>query len=128
MTSGDYSDYGIDAVFIDKESAEIFCATKNTIRNLWSDYKVEEYPIGVVEGSKDYKKLVDARINKTSGKVEISWLWSYENMIPEVHEDFFHTEYQVKFTAKKDATETEIEKMVRDIVAQWKYEHGAEGR
>ena len=49
-------------------------------------------------------------------------------MIPEVHEDFFHTEYLVDFTAKRDTTDEEIEKIARDIVAQWKYkEKGSEG-
>ena len=43
VTSGEYSDYGIEAVFTDKYEAEKYCATENLSR--WSDCRVEEYEV-----------------------------------------------------------------------------------
>lgn len=42
VTSGSYSDYGIDRVFKDKRKAEIWCAEKNT-KYEWDEYRIEEY-------------------------------------------------------------------------------------
>lgn len=43
VTSGCYSDYGIDAVFLDEKEAEKYIATKNK-EDAWHDnYDIEEY-------------------------------------------------------------------------------------
>lgn len=42
VTSGSYSDYGINRVFKDKRKAEIWCAEKNTEYE-WQEYEIEEY-------------------------------------------------------------------------------------
>lgn len=41
VTAGEYSDYGIEAVFTNKDAALKFCATKNTTD--WYTYNVEEW-------------------------------------------------------------------------------------
>lgn len=46
VTSGSYSDYGIERVFKDKRKAEIYCATRNTQSDLISiKHRIEEYEI-----------------------------------------------------------------------------------
>lgn len=40
VTSGEYSSYGIEQVFLDKKKAEIYCAAHNTD---YTYYEVEEY-------------------------------------------------------------------------------------
>lgn len=42
VTSGEYSDYGINAVFLDKHEAELYCATHNK-KKRWCDCVIEEY-------------------------------------------------------------------------------------
>ncbi len=42
VTSGDYSDYGIQRVFLDADEANRYCEVENTSR-LWSKADVEEY-------------------------------------------------------------------------------------
>lgn len=43
VTSGCYSDYGIDAVFLDEKEAEKYIATKNKEDSWHDNYGIEEY-------------------------------------------------------------------------------------
>lgn len=43
VVSGEYSDYGIDAVFDNLKSAEMFCALHND--DSYDDYRIEEYTV-----------------------------------------------------------------------------------
>ena len=47
VTSGEYSDYGISAVFTDKEKAEIYCAAHSDKYD--ENYYIEEYDTEEVE-------------------------------------------------------------------------------
>lgn len=46
VVSGEYSDKGIRAVFVDKDKAVSYCAARNDVGydgGLWDDYRIEEY-------------------------------------------------------------------------------------
>ena len=43
VTTGSYSDYHIEAVFHDKEQAELFCATHGIHGDDIEEYDTEEY-------------------------------------------------------------------------------------
>ena len=45
VTSGEYSDYHIDAVFTTREKAEQFCAVHNTCERYSNFYNIEEYDV-----------------------------------------------------------------------------------
>lgn len=51
VTSGDYSDYHIDAVFSTKQGAEKYCALKNTCDRYSDFYNIEEYDIDDMNAS-----------------------------------------------------------------------------
>lgn len=43
VTSGTYSDYHIDGVFIDRKMAEVFCAVHHDADDMFDDIRIEEY-------------------------------------------------------------------------------------
>jgi hypothetical protein len=43
VTAGEYSDYHIAGIFMDKNKAEIFCAIHNDKENSYEEYIIEEY-------------------------------------------------------------------------------------
>ena len=49
VTSGEYSDYHINAVFSTKEEAEKYCALNNKAGDNWTDCEIEEWD------TQDYK-------------------------------------------------------------------------
>ena len=44
ITSGEYSDYGINSVWSSKDKAEEICKLLNAGK-MWNDFRVEEYPV-----------------------------------------------------------------------------------
>lgn len=56
VTSGSYSDYGINRVFKDKRKAEIWCAEQNT-RYEWEEYGIEEYEYS--DDEVEYRKDIE---------------------------------------------------------------------
>ena len=56
VTSGEYSDYGIDAVFVDEEKARKYCAERNSESD-WCDCDIETYDTDdvKVDDSIDYE-------------------------------------------------------------------------
>lgn len=43
VTSGEYSDYHISGVFINRKMAEIYCAVQHDVDTWTNDFRVEEY-------------------------------------------------------------------------------------
>lgn len=56
VTSGSYSDYGINRVFKDKRKAEVWCAEKNTEYE-WEEYRIEEYEYS--DDEVEYRKDIE---------------------------------------------------------------------
>lgn len=74
VTSGSYSDYGIDEVFTNKEKAEDYVRLKNNDSSMWDDYRVETYLVDGV--SFDTTKIIEVKASKT--KFEDDYSFDYE--------------------------------------------------
>lgn len=43
VTSGTYSDYGVEAIFLDRQNAEAYCAARDTHSNCYDLHSIEEW-------------------------------------------------------------------------------------
>lgn len=126
VTSGCYSDYCIEAVFDDKEQAELYCATKGN-----SDYMyIEEFDTAEhhFDSVQPVFKMWSGHIEKTSfgdfAKVHTSRLtFEKGNYIKEVsHYPYNRKTIEARVTLDKNSTEKQAQKAMQDRYAQWKYE------
>lgn len=74
VTSGSYSDYGIDEVFTNKEKAEDYVRLKNNDSSMWGGYRVETYLVDEV--SFNTTKIIEVKASKT--KFEDDYSFDYE--------------------------------------------------
>ena len=56
VTSGEYSDYGVDAVFLDEEKAMLYCAARN-VKETGDPCSIEEYDTRDDDINADGKKI-----------------------------------------------------------------------
>lgn len=125
VTSGEYSDYGIEAVFDNKEQAELYCATKEG----HSDPKyIEEYD--TEEHHFDSEKPIflrwDCKIEEGRYGTMLKNLVSHHtfnkvNMIQE-HKNFCNPWISAQVTLDRNSTAEQAKKAILDRYAQWKYE------
>ncbi len=145
VTSGEYSDYCIEAVFLDRSSAEKYCAAQSD-NDWWQDYRIEEYDIGCIEGEENYRKIISLTIDEngyiTSG---IRERYTYSNnkrscegqkkyTCPNHGKGYLFAKsakdtpqkYDIEFTVPKDKDLTieQIERIARDILYEYQYNSG----
>ena len=126
VTSGEYSDYHIDAVFADKEKAERFCALKNNEYNDYNEYEIEEWEEDDVE--------ID-----TVSELRNMWIGCFDqhgNLMRTVVQPTFSKEKFVKqnswflynrysavvfVSTTRKTTAQKAEKILCDHYAKWKY-------
>lgn len=121
VTSGEYSSYGIDAVFLDKEQAEMFCATHNSEN--FCGYMVEEYGIGKIYGELKYHKNIRVNFTPDGHIIHIVSFFSCKNIPTEYIKSLaYNNVHTLKFSVHKDATKEEIKKMAYDLRAKFLYE------
>lgn len=128
VTSGEYSDYGIDRVFTDKERAELYCAIHEC------DYEspqVEEWDADDVEidTTKPYMRRWEAKIS-LSGQIRYindTCTFKEKNAIAKHGSFNGHMFYTVIATLDKDKTKDEARKIIFDRLAAWKYEQVMKG-
>lgn len=124
VTSGDYSDYYIDAVFLDKAQAEYYCALHKL-----EDVHIEEYDTdeNVIECQKPVFQEWVVRFRK--GKIEsINHCgYTFDNTMLEINEHEGFEVWQkvlrgyVRFTTSKDKDYEQAKKIACDLYAQFKY-------
>lgn len=132
ITQGEYSDYGIRAVSLDKEDAERKCALLN--KNVYcGEYcEIEEYDTDdlKVDTDEEVKKRFEMCIRERTG--EIKWFiesyLTFEN-IDKVHyvkKDCFDCgegrRIEAVATLPTDTTEEQAKKIILDRVAKFKAE------
>ena len=72
VTSGEYSDYGIDSIFDTKELAEKYIASFN--KGGWNEMDIEEWCLNPNEEElKEGKKAYRIRMDKEGNATEIEW-------------------------------------------------------
>ena len=123
VTTGAYSDYEIDSVFIDKHKAEIYCALCNKGKvNNYGSYQVEEY---------------ESDDNDIEGEIEIAWRYeimeddraTYGTIVPytpkclnEVKELFFRRGTYEAIVYLRSENNSKALKIARDMFAQYRAE------
>lgn len=130
ITQGEYSDYCIRAVSLDKNDAEKKCALLN--RDVMCDEycEIEEYDTDdmVVDTGEEVKKRFEMSVNCKTG--EISWFaetyltFNDDNRVYFSKEyDFFSDKYiEAVATLPTDTTEEQAKKIMLDRVAKFKAE------
>ena len=118
VTIGEYSDYHIAAVFLDKKSAEMYCAIHND-ESKCDMYHIEEYGVGdVIKGNIEIYKAVRAFFKK-DGTLFIGDTYLSERKDERFGAWNANYPYRLLFYTKKDATDEEIEKIARDKYAEY---------
>lgn len=129
---GEYSDYSIRAVSLDKDDAERKCALLN--RNVgYGDYcEIEEYDTDdmTVDTAEEVKKKFEMRVYEKTGDIiyfsEICLTISDENKVKRTNgaRYFGGIEWYIDVTATfpKDTTEEQAKKIMLDRVAKFKAE------
>lgn len=130
VTSGEYSDYGIRAVFTDQRKAELYCALHES---KFDHHMVEEWETEYVVTKTNAKvmKIVDARVDNDGSIYINDRVFTFEkNFEPTVRlkYDYFSSEYySVEVLLEADASEEKEKKIVFDTLAKWKYEQQMKG-
>lgn len=130
ITSGEYSDYGIEAVCLDKDKAEQICATINEglIRaKLYGDTaSIEEYDTDdiVCDSAEDVVLCYTAEF---SYKTLECLYWSepfYSFPRNKIKKRHGRNGFEIHITAtfSKDVTQDKVRKIMKDRVAKWKAE------
>lgn len=132
ITQGEYSDYGICAVSLDKDDAERKCALLNrNVRN--GEYcEIEEYDTDdmVADINEEVKKKFKMVVNYKTG--EVMWISELYLTLDDVN-DILITKPNVCFALKdkyievvatlsKDTTEEQAKKIMLDRIAKFKAE------
>lgn len=110
VTSGEYSDYRINAVFTDLKKAACFAATENAeYRNNYNPLRIEEF------------KVADDDI-EISGRRPVNFLYSYEEFNvptfdpPETtYEDYHNFADFYRIVSPRPLSRTKLEKIVADL-------------
>lgn len=137
VTSGTYSDYGIEKVFLSREKALAFIKTRES-QEAWEDFRIEVYePYDEdIETTDGY--LDDVYINLTVYyEIENDGHWyvgafcqyvCYQYKNPDIQEfrDWRHDgkliKAEIHLTVKPQLTDDKIIKIAQDEYAKWKAE------
>lgn len=127
ITSGEYSDYGIRAVALSREKAELICAMLNSTKRYYSDvatieeYDTDEIQCGVNE---DVGLCYEASFNyKTLENIYCDEPF-YSFARNEIKRELLGRGYEILITATfpKDMPQEKARKIMKDRVAKWKAE------
>lgn len=117
VTSGEYSDYHIEAVFDSLEQAEIYCAVHDNIYTYVEEYDTEH---NILCTDKVIKKTWYA--NMRDNEIDNLYFQYAFDEFNIVRYDSFYKCYQVIVTLDKNTPEEKVEKIIYDRYAKWKYE------
>lgn len=127
ITQGEYSDYGICAVSLDKDDAERKCALLNRNARNGEYCEIEEYDTDdmVVETNEEVKR----RFELTVYRETMETVWSIESHltfenINKIQNSVYKAEgcIDIIATLSKDTTEEQAKKIMLDRIAKFKTE------
>lgn len=132
ITQGEYSDYSIRAVSLDKDDAERKCALLNRNARCGEYCEIEEYNTDdmMVETAEEVKKKFEMSVYEKTGDIiyfsEICLIIGDENKVKRTNgaRCFGGIEWYIDVTATfpKDTTEEQAKKIMLDRVAKFKAE------
>lgn len=130
ITQGEYSDYYIRAVSLDKEDAERKCALLNRDVRCGEYCEIEEYDTEdmVADTTDDPKKKFEMSVDSKTG--EITWFSELYLTFESCDRVYFYKKYdfesdksiKVVATLPTDTTEEQAKKIMLDRVAKFKAE------
>lgn len=130
ITQGEYSDYSIRAVSLDKGDAERKCALLNRNVRCGEYCEIEEYDTEdmVVDTSEEVKRRFEMSVSAITG--EITWFSELYLTFDNDNRVYFYKEYdfvsdkliKVVATLPTSITEEQAKKIMLDRVAQFKAE------
>lgn len=120
VTSGEYSDYGIRAVFTNHKKAELYCATHNT-KTCSEECYIEEYETKDfdIESNRIPKRVVEFRCYQEEITLLDRTYFTFDNI------DYIHKgccEIIGCVTVNKNTPEEKVRKIIADKVAKFKAE------
>lgn len=123
VTSGEYSDYMINQVFLDREKAELYCAAQETD---WDKPRIEEYDTFDTEitgDSHNVKTCCKAwfRGGGLEDYYKVFYSFEAKNRVSPITSRY-KERYVVEFSCKGDLTRERIEKIGQDMIAKYKAE------
>lgn len=122
VTSGEYSDYHIDAVFSKLEQAELYCATHEDDL----DYpRVEEYAVDEVTlcGSAKLMRRWTADVNSSGAIAEMDSALTFKTGSAKVRPGQWpYDGYYVELTTPNACSEDQARKAIFDHIAKYKAE------
>lgn len=132
ITQGEYSDYGICAVSLDKDDAERKCALLNRNVRCGEYCEIEEYDTDdlKVDTDEEVKKRFEMQVDEKTGEIE----WFIESYLTfdSIDKIFYSKKdcfgcgkdrfINVYATLPKDTTEEQAKKIMLDRVAKFKAE------
>ena len=127
VTSGEYSDYSIDAVFIDEEKAKLYCAIHERDYPIIEKFDTDDVKI---ESDNIVKRLWEVDMYENGTVIHCKDRYTFKSVnnishIPSRH-DFYKGYYQITITLDKDISREKAFKIIHDKIATWKYEHQEE--
>lgn len=123
VTSGEYSDYWIDGVFLDKYEADKYCAVRNE-ESAYTNYRVEEYEEGEgkIEADLDLVYLFIVLDKANSPQVNNGVYYSASERQSYVHESTCYPKVLRAYVyLTKDDPELAF-KIGKDMIAKYKAE------
>lgn len=121
VTSGCYSDYHIDAVFLEKEQAEYYCASYASDEANIEEYDTDDH---AVECKKSVYKHWEATFDDAGLRnVEVQG-YSFDYLMPAVKNglDWFDRKvYLLRFATARDKNEEQAQRIATDLYAEIKY-------
>lgn len=130
ITRGEYSDYGICAVSLDKDDAERKCATLNRNVRCGEYCEIEEYDTDdmTVDTAEEVKKKFEMSVDGKTG--EITWFSELYLTFEDYNSVGFYKEYdfisdkhiEVVATLPTSTTEEQAKKIMIDRVEKFKAE------
>lgn len=126
VTDGEYSGYHIEAVFTNKEQAELYCATHECVDGRGSP-EIEKWEVDnhKFESAVPVKKMWVAYVNAKTREIEAMhehFTNRNENIVEKHVTGRLNLFYIVSVALGKNATRATAEKAVRDHLAQFLYE------
>jgi len=129
VTSGEYSDYHIVCVFLDRAAAQKYCEHRNRSVNKGGPYdecEVEEYPLNVA-GKDVLKQRFEARIDIATGDVTDLPSRGYDITPANARTEHDCEDYQWEYAGQvlwgEDTTDADGTQIAVDVVSYVSQEH-----
>jgi hypothetical protein len=121
VTSGSYSDYSIEAVFLDEDKASVYQALHFPNDGIVEIFDTDEFQVETsIPVYREWLGMIEV-----DGEIKVKEYGSFTiHPMFEVADSYISTANKiVRFTTNKNADEEAARKILSDKLAEWKYEN-----